>query len=223
MKRPVLYSFRRCPYAMRARMALMASGEQVGLREIVLRDKPQEMVEASPKATVPVLVLADGTVLDQSLDIALWALGRKDPQGWLPADDDQRKAMLDFIDEMDGPFKHHLDRAKYSTRYVEDSEDAQAVAQFEAHHRQAALEILKSLERRLSQSAYLFGSQPSFADVSTFPFIRQFANSDRDWWAAQALPHLQNWLTTWLESPLFEAIMEKYRPWKETAKEIAFP
>jgi len=205
---------------MRARMALVASGERVALREVVLRDKPVEMLKASPKATVPVLQLPDGTVLEESLDIALWALARTDPQGWLPVNVNEREQILDFIARMDGPFKHHLDRAKYATRYASDDGDPVA---FEAEHRAKALVILEELEQRLETTRNLFGEKPSWADIATFPFVRQFANSNTDWWQAQALPRLQNWLTRWVESPLFTSVMKKYRPWKETGEDIVFP
>lgn len=220
MTLPILYSFRRCPYAMRARMALAASGKRVALREIVLREKPEELLQASPKATVPVLQLPNGTVLDESLDIALWALAKNNPQGWLPSDGPERAKMLDFITRMDGPFKCHLDRTKYNIRYVVEGENAEA---FEAHHRAEALAILRELEQRLEAATNLFGEQPSWADIATFPFIRQFANTDNHWWQAQDLPLLQAWLTRWVESPLFASVMEKYRPWKETGEEAVFP
>ncbi|HAN88548.1 MAG TPA: glutathione S-transferase, partial [Erythrobacter sp.] len=166
MTEPVLYSFRRCPYAMRARMALRIGGASYEHREVVLRDKPAEMLEVSPKGTVPVLVAGPAEVIEESRDIMRWALVRSDPEGWLERDDPE------LIETNDGPFKHHLDRYKYATRY-DDVDPAQ--------HRTAALDILRRLDERLSQSAYLRGETRGFADIAIFPFIRQFANTDRDW------------------------------------------
>jgi len=223
MCKPVLYSFRRCPYAMRARMALAMSGQQVALREIILRDKPDEMIAASPKATVPVLVLPDGDILEESLDISLWALSQNDPEHWLPERTEDQTTILEFIAAMDGPFKHHLDRAKYATRYTDEWLENEDATMFEQRHRKAAISELVPLEERLQESRFLFQQQPTLADIATFPFIRQFANSDRAFWEAQNLPNLKHWLTGWLESDLFAGVMEKYKPWKETGVDIAFP
>ena len=199
MAEAILYSFRRCPYAMRARMALRVSGARYEHREVVLRDKPAAMLEASPKGTVPVLVTGDGAVLEESLDIMRWALGRNDPEGWLARDD----AALVAVN--DGPFKHHLDRYKYATRY--DDVDPE-------EHRAAALEILQRLEARLGDSDYLCGDARGFADIAIFPFIRQFANADREWFDAQALPLLQAWLAGLIGSELFESVMRKHPQWR---------
>jgi glutathione S-transferase len=175
---PILYSFRRCPYAMRARMALWVAGETVALREVKLSDKPPEMIEASPKGTVPVLVLPDGKVIDESIAIMRWALHRHDPEGWLAGDD------AGLIAEADGPFKHHLDRYKYPNRY-EDEQDFG-----EVDHRAGGLAILQAWDARIAQEGQLCGSTRSLADIALFPFIRQFANHDREWFDAQDLPHL---------------------------------
>ncbi|QYJ08076.1 glutathione S-transferase [Qipengyuania flava] len=199
MAEPVLYSFRRCPYAMRARMALSVSGAAYEHREVVLRDKPAEMLEASPKGTVPVLVAADGVVLEESLDIMRWALGESDPEGWLTRTDEA------LLAANDGPFKHHLDRYKYATRYEDvDPEE----------HRAAALAILRALEARLENSAFLCGEKRGFADIAIFPFIRQFANADRAWFDAQDLPKLQAWLESLVTSELFNGVMRKHPQWK---------
>lgn len=202
MVEAVLYSFRRCPYAMRARMALKVSGARYEHREVVLRDKPAEMVEVSPKATVPVLVATDGVVIDESLDIMRWALGRNDPEGWLERDDQA------FIEANDGPFKHHLDRYKYATRY--DGVDPD-------DHRAAALELLRNLEQRLANWRYLCGDRRGLADIAIFPFVRQFANTDRAWFDAQDIPALQQWLARLTGSELFVAIMTKHEPWTSAA------
>lgn len=216
---PILYSFRRCPYAMRARMALAGSQQRVRLREIILRDKPSEMIAASPKATVPVMVFENGSILEESLDIALWALKQADPQNWLPDHKETKSAIFAFLEEMDGPFKHHLDHTKYVSRYAEDEEQQT----YETKHREAALEILTGIEERLIKSEYLFGPKATLADIATFPFVRQFANTDLDWWNAQPIPHVQNWLHQWIESPLFLSIMEKYPIWKTSHQEVNFP
>lgn len=217
---------------MRARLALRAADQQVELREIVLRDKPQAMVTASPKATVPVLVLDNGQVIDESLDIARWALSQNDPNGWLRPQNGDGDTMFALIEAMDGPFKHHLDRYKYSTRHVGVDGDAEAFAQ---QHRAAAVQELEKLEARLAEHAaqtdqgdgngtpYLFGSAPCLADIAIAPFVRQFANTDRAWFDTLPLPHLHRWLNAFLESDDFAAIMKKYPVWVDGAAGIGFP
>ena len=199
MAETILYSFRRCPYAMRARMALSSSGLEYEHREVVLRDKPPEMLEVSPKGTVPVLVTQAGKVIEESLDIMRHALAMKDPEGWLERDDPE------LVAANDGPFKHHLDRYKYATRYADvDPEE----------HRSAALDILRQLEARLAKDAYLCGARRGLADIAIFPFIRQFANADRTWFDAQPLPRLQDWLERLITSELFTGVMAKHAQWK---------
>lgn len=206
--KPLLYSFRRCPYAMRARMAIAASGQAVRLREIVLRDKPAHMLELSPKGTVPVLELPDGTVLDESLDVMEWALAASDPQGWLAHKDAALIALFD------GDFKHHLDRYKYATRY----EDAD-----EATHRAACLEILKQLEEKLCD-AWLAGDAPGYTDIAILPFIRQFRIADMAWFDDDmALPRVQAYVMRFLDWPGFTAVMQKYDLWLDSEAEHAFP
>lgn len=208
MNKPCLYSFRRCPYAMRARMGLHACGADYEHREIVFRNKPTALLTASPKGTVPVFVFDDGKVLEESLDILLWSLDQNDPLGWIPTDTDTKAEMLDFIKVVEDDFKPHLDRYKYANRYAEEK----AVA---TEHRAIGLEFLNSLEARLLDNPQLFGRDISLADIATFPFIRQFANTDRDWFDAQPLPHLQAWLADHLESDLFKTIMVKHDLWVE--------
>lgn len=208
---PTLYSFRRCPYAMRARLALAASGQSVSLREVVLRDKPPQMIEVSPKATVPVLVLGDGTVLEESLDVMNWALSEADPEGWLDAD---RALMDNLVAQNDGPFKHHLDRYKYANRYDD------AVAE---DHRAEASKILSDLDTRLAENDWLCGPRASFADYAILPFVRQFANTDRDWFDEQDWPHLRGWLERFLASDRFKAVMKKYPQWSAGDPEPTFP
>ena len=186
---------------MRGRMALDASGITVEHREILLRDKPAEMLAASPKGTVPVVVLPEGRVIEESLDVMLWALGQNDPENWLSPPSGDRSEMDALIAANDGPFKHHLDRYKYDTRYEG------AVA---SDHRIAASAHLQDLDDRLSRSDQLLGDAPSLADIALFPFVRQFANTDRDWFDAQPWPHLQRWLDGHLQSARFERVMQKH-------------
>ena len=205
---PVLYSFRRCPYAIRARMAIVGADVPVRLREIILRDKPAEMLAASPKGTVPVLVLPDGQVIDESLDVMGWALAQHDPDNWLATRDDA------LIAQFDGPFKHHLDRYKYATRYA----GADAVA-----HRDAALAILAGLEERLS-APWLAGVQPGFTDIAILPFVRQFRIADPAWFDQDlAQPNVQNWLAAFLQWPGFLAVMQKFPLWLSDGQEHMFP
>lgn len=200
---PVLYSFRRCPYAMRARMALAAAGIRVELREVVLRRKPVAMLARSPKGTVPVLVLADGTVIDESLDVMRWALAQDDPDGWLDADPQATAAL---VDEADGPFKQALDRYKYPDRYARGTSPLA--------HRERAEGILEGWDARLrSNGGQLCGPQVGFADIAIFPFVRQFAAVDRDWWARTPWVAVRRWLDGHLDSALFKRIMAKQPAW----------
>lgn len=196
---PLLYSYRRCPYAMRARMALLVAGIEFDAHEIVLRDKPAEMLARSPKGTVPVLVRPDGEVLDQSLDIMRWAFSVHDPAGWWSRA--QSAANLALLSDCDGPFKHHLDRTKYPDRF--DGADP-------ALHRAQAVDVLlRPLEARLQETAQLGGDGPCATDLAIFPFVRQFAAVDPDWFEQQSLPALKAWLAGWLSNPLFTAAMAK--------------
>lgn len=196
---PILYSFRRCPYAMRARMALLVSGQTVELREVALRGKPAEMIAASPKATVPVLVLADGEVIDESICIMRWALARHDPENWLAGDD------AALIAANDGAFKHHLDRYKYPDRHGVDP----------IEHRDSGLAMLHGLEVRLSARSHLCGDTRTLADIAVMPFVRQFAAVDQGWFYRQPLPQLQAWLARLTASALFDQAMLRVRPWAD--------
>lgn len=194
---PILYSFRRCPYAMRARLALAVSGVRYELREVKLSDKPAALLTASPKGTVPVLHLPDATVIDESLDIMRWALSICDPEGWLARDDPA------LIAANDGGFKHDLDRYKYPQRHGSDSRV----------HRERGAAFLSELDRRLADHAQLCGPTRGLADAAIVPFVRQFAGVEPDWFAAQPLRRLQVWLASHRASPLFDAVMVRAPHW----------
>lgn len=218
---PVLYSFRRCPYAMRARLAIAASGVRCELREVVLRSKPVELMAVSPKATVPVLVLPSGQVIDESLEIMLWALRQNDREGWLASEHATLDAMQSLIAENDGNFKQHLDRYKYPSRYSQ--EHAGDVTEFAFAHRANAARWLMSLDTRLAVHAWLTGNTASLADMAILPFVRQFAHTDAAWFAAQPWPHLRAWLMGWESGELLQRVMEKYLPWRSGQPGVVFP
>jgi glutathione S-transferase len=211
---PILYSFRRCPYAMRARFALMASGQRCELREVVLRDKPPELLAASPKGTVPVLVEPHGSVIEQSLDIMLWALHRHDPAAWLRPGHGTLDDMLPLIARCDGDFKQQLDRYKYPNRY--DGADAAA-------HRSNGARFLDELEGILRGASHLFRPSPALADYAIAPFVRQFAQVDVAWFGAQPWPGLQAWLAGLTGSALWTAATQKYPAWKAGQPGVMFP
>lgn len=199
---------------MRARMALKISGQAYAHREILLRDKPDEMIEASPKATVPVLKQSNGDVLEESLDIMFWALDNNDPGQWLSPEKGTLEDMRALIAENDGTFKHHLDRYKYAVRYSEDTDPV--------YHRTQGAKFLETLNNRLGETRFLFGNRPSLADFAIFPFVRQFANTDREWFDGQPFDRLQDWLEGHLNSDLFTGIMKKYPLWSAEMQDI-FP
>ena len=194
MALPILYSYRRCPYAMRARMALRLARIDVEIREISLRDKPAHMLQVSPKATVPVLVLQDGTVIEQSLDIMHWALQQYALGDITHADTDA------LILENDTAFKQALDAYKYPERYPSKTQ---------IEHRADGEVFLQKLENLLLEHPYLFSATPSLADIAIFPFVRQFAAVDAVWFEAAPYPKLQVWLNKLVESELFISVMEK--------------
>ena len=218
---PILYSFRRCPYAMRARLALAVSGQRCELREVILKNKPPELLAASPqslKATVPVLVLPGGKVIAQSLDIMQWALRQHDPKGWLA---NELPAQLALIAANDSDFKRDLDHYKYPNRHASlHGGDEQG---FALDHRSSASNWLMELEARLSRHAWLFGSNASLADMAILPFVRQFAHTDADWFASQPWPHLARWLADWESSALLAQVMPKYPAWHAGLARVEFP
>ncbi len=220
---PVLYSFRRCPYAMRARLALLASGQRCELREVVLRDKPAELLAASPKATVPVLVLEDGRdgrVIEQSLEIMLWALRRNDPGHWLAPGNGTLAEMLVLIEACDTGFKRDLDRYKYPARHAAAESLAPAEAQAA---RDSGSAFLLQLETRLASHAFLFGETTALADAAIAPFVRQFAGVDAEWFASQPWPRVREWLAAWQATADFATVMHRYLAWKPCGLSVTFP
>lgn len=196
MSEALLYSFRRCPYAMRARMALRYAGVPVQIVEVSLKAKPADMLALSPKGTVPVLSV-DGRVIEESLEIMLWALAQHDPDDWLLKGDPR---VLQLIAENDQAFKHHLNRYKYAERYPEQPME---------HYRAEGEVFLRALEALLADRFFLLAEHLSLADVALAPFVRQFAHVDREWFASAPYPRLQAWLQRFLESALFVAVMAK--------------
>ncbi|MFO6422464.1 glutathione S-transferase [Motilimonas sp. KMU-193] len=207
----ILYSFRRCPYAMRARLAIAASGQRVQLREIVLKHKPPEMLAISPKGTIPVLQLESGAVIDESLDIMLWALQQEDPLGLLKVSLNDDMAL---IKQNDQDFKPWLDKYKYADRHPELSQ---------ADYLANACEFIAQLESGLTEHRYLTGKQLSLADLAIAPFIRQFAMVDSKWFETAPYPLVRNWLNSMISSELFKSIMKKYPTWLESGQAFSFP
>lgn len=208
--RPLLYTYRRCPYAMRARMALLLGGVAFDAHEIVLRDKPPAMLAASAKGTVPVLLLPEGRVLEESWDIVAWALTRAEAPAhardvWARSEQPLHR---DWLQRNDGAFKHHLDRYKYPERFGTTNAEAKDGVRHE-HRLKALAVLLAPLEAQLAQRAFLGSEAPCAADLGVFPFVRQFAAVDPPWFARQELPGVQAWLARWGEHPLFQRCMLK--------------
>ncbi|WP_372982588.1 glutathione S-transferase [Marinobacter sediminum] len=211
-----LYSFRRCPYAMRARLGILFAELNVELREIVLKHKPAQMLAISPKGTVPVLELAEHgssgrLVIEESKEILEWALQQSDPHGLLSVDLASADAL---IERNDNEFKHWLDRYKYADRHPE-------LTQLE--YRQNGEVFLQELESLLAKNKYLLGENISIADIGIMPFVRQFAHVDREVFYSLPYPNLQQWLRDWLEHPIFQKVMVKYQPWQEGDDLVVFP
>lgn len=202
---PILYTFRRCPYAMRARLAIAVSEIQVEMREVVLSNKPKELLECSAKATVPVLQLTDKTVIDESFDIMLWALNQYDPENWLSKDILNENETNRLINFNDNEFKQHLDKYKYASRFPEEK--------MESYREQGEI-FLILLEDKLNKIKYLISDSVSLADIAIFPFVRQFAYVDIEWFEKSKYKKLQAWLNYLLESKLFEQVMKKYPRWE---------
>lgn len=207
-----LYSFRRCPYAMRARLGLLFAELQVELREIILKNKPAQMLAISPKGTVPVLQLFEGVVIEESREIMVWALEQQDPQKLLDTKVLQQANAL--IEQNDNEFKHWLDRYKYADRHPDMSQ---------AEYRQRGESFLQVLEELLAKNRFLLGYNETLADIGIMPFVRQFAHVDRDVFYKLPYPKLQQWLTHWLEHPFFLQAMTKFQPWQEGDELVVFP
>ncbi len=204
---PILYSFRRCPYAIRARLALAISEISVELREVVLGDKPTALLLVSPKATVPVLQMPNGQIFEESLSIMQWALSRDDPAGWMYPQNEaaQRDAHL-LITSCDGVFKQALDRCKYPQRH--------SAAEVDEAWSDAG-KWLGALNGRLERQAALCTEKTGLADAAIFPFVRQFAAIDGQRWDRLPFTHLKTWLERWLSSNSFSAVMHKHLPWRQ--------
>ena len=203
-KLPTLYTFRRCPYAIRARLAIELSSTNIEYREILLRDKPQAMLEASPKGTIPVLVVNTEIIIDESLDIVFWCLNQNDPSQLLSTDIlDSAKQLIEINDHQ---FKPQLDKYKYAVRFPEQSVES---------YRDNCKFFLRDLESLLNKNKFLLSDKISLVDIAIFPFIRQFAFVDKAWFDSTEYKHLQKWLNHHLESELFKRVMVKRDVWIE--------
>lgn len=207
-----LYSFRRCPYAMRARLGLLFAKLPVELREITLKNKPTQMLAISPKGTVPVLQLMDDTVIEESFEIMMWALEQNDPQGLLDTTVLSQAEAL--IAQNDNEFKYWLDRYKYADRHLEMTQ---------TEYRERGEAFLQTLEALLTKNCYLLGNSVTIADIGIMPFVRQFAHVDRKIFYSLPYPKLQHWLQNWLDHPLFLQAMTKFEPWQEGDETVIFP
>tara|TARA_R110000764_G_scaffold80830_3_gene160344 strand:- start:1986 stop:2672 length:687 start_codon:yes stop_codon:yes gene_type:complete len=225
MALPILYSLRNCPYAMRARIAIFKSHQPVALRDVVLSDKPPEMILASAKATVPILVIsqtdnstskenAKCQVIDESLDVMLWALNSADPNDLLHRDSPEvLTQMLAFITEFDVEFKRCLEAYKCAKRYHETNID---------ECRAACEHYIQMLELRLTAHKFLSSERESLLDIALLPFIRQFARIERQWYLQSPYPNIKAWLNNYLQSPMFTKVMAKYPLWLDSAEEVVF-
>ncbi|MGI2260141.1 glutathione S-transferase [Shewanella sp. GXUN23E] len=211
---PLLYSFRRCPYAIRARLALRVCNMPVRLREVVLSNKPEELWALSPKGTVPVMQLSDGTVLTESMDIALHALERMAESPTKDALQAGRHQAIEMMTQCDQRFKPWLDKYKYADRFPE---------QAATEYRRQAVIILSQWDRQLARSPFLSGNNPGLADWGVLPFVRQFAAVEPDWWRTQPLPQLASWLSLLLGTDTFTQSMLRYPEYRQTRQEYCFP
>ena len=211
---PIIYSLRNCPYAMRARLAIFKAKQAVLLRDLVLSNKPAEMIAVSPKGTVPVLVLANGTVIEESLAVMLWALQQTDPDDLLHGQKEGAlPAMLLLINKFDNDFKTSLEAYKCAKRYQEDN-----VAQC----RVVCEQYIKQLEQRLTEHRFLMSDKESLADIALVPFIRQFARVERQWYLQSPYPRVRRWLNSYLQSPVFTKVMAKHPLWLDNHNDVLF-
>jgi glutathione S-transferase len=214
MSVPILYSLQHCPFAMRARMGILMARQEVLLRAVVTKDKPREMLAISPKGTVPILIFEDGTVIDESLDIMIWALKKNDPEDLLyKAQPELFSQIMSLIDTGDTEFRKDLSLYKHGSRYHQPEEN---------ELRSKCELFIKQLESRLEVNSFLFGNKLSIADLAVLPNVRQFINVDRKWFRQTDYPHLKKWLETLLQSLLFTKAMRKYELWNESNKEFVF-
>lgn len=214
MSLPILYSLRRCPYAMRARMGLLLAEQPVLIRDIVTRNKPSELLVASPKGTVPVLVMDDGTVIDQSLDIMLWALNNQDPLHLLKnanLDLQQHSEIMTLIGHNDAVFIPQLEQYRAAVRYHDP---------IQQQHKKLCQTFIDDLEFRLSNHQYLISDEPSLADFALFPFISQFSRVNRKWFVTANYSNIERWLTNHYHSRLYTKVMVQYPQWIESRKEF---
>ncbi len=198
--KPLLFTFRRCPFAIRARMAIKISKFEAEHCEVDLRNKPQALLDCSPKGTVPVLQLPDGKVIEESLEIMQWALSINDPEKWLDGDNMPSVETIELITRNDIFFKPSLDKYKYAVHYPEYSVE---------YYRDIAIEFLQELDDRLSRKKYLMGDHRSLADMAILPFVRQFYNVDNDWFLASKYTHVIKWLDEFIQSDLFKTVLQK--------------
>lgn len=205
MDTPVLYSFRRCPYCMRAHMALKNSGIKVELREVDLNNMPEEALSASEHETVPILVLPNGSVMDESWDILKWALQQNDPDNWLGEDNEFLLDAEILIETNDFSFKEDLDHYKYADRFPEHSQE---------HYRQACEVFIEELEEMLSENKFLLADQLTLADIGVFPYVRQFSLVNKDWFEQSSYTHVKTWLNNLIDSELFQDVFQKHALWK---------
>jgi glutathione S-transferase len=211
MSIPILYSFRRCPYCIRAHMTLKQSGIKVELREVKLSDMPAEALALSPEATVPILALSDGTVFTESWDIVKWSLAQNDPKLWLGDNDEYSLDAEMLIETNDFSFKEDLDRYKYADRFPEYSEE---------HYRTACEEFIEELEEMLNENRYLLADQMSLADIGVFPFVRQFSLVNKEWFVSTPYPKVQNWLQNLIDTDLFQMVFQKHELWNTDSTTI---
>lgn len=212
---PILYSLRNCPYAMRARVAIFKSQQAILLRDVVLNNKPQEMVAVSAKATVPVLVLENGVVIDESLEVMLWALQQSDPDDLMH---DEIADMLIIIDDFDNGFKTCLEQYKCEKRYLKANIEKNSLVEY----RQACEQYLQKLELRLIEHTFIMSDKESLVDIALLPFIRQFAQVERQWYLQSPYPKVRQWLNNYLQSPMFTKVMAKQPLWLDNHEDIIF-
>ena len=212
---PILYSLQNCPYAIRARFALFKAQQRVLIRAVKLNNKPTEMIAISPKASVPILLLADHRVIEESLDIMCWALSENDPDDLLHSHTkDALSTMGTMITDFEARFIPALEAYCCAKRYHEDNL---------IQCRETCEIVLKMLEKQLSQHDFLFSEKESLLDIALFPFIRKFARVERQWYLQSPYPKLRNWLNNYLQSPIFTKVMSKHELWLENRKDIYFP